>query len=500
MRKIFLFAAQIIQIAALLTYMPASAAADNGKAKTNAQETVGIMTGDPALSDAVVGIYAQRGDGSTVVDINSKTMLVPASNMKLITTGAAIHTLGPDYRFKTAIGYDGSIEDGVLNGNLYIIGGGDPTLGSKDSIATDINVTFRKWEEMIRKAGIRKIEGRIIGDGRRIDGMAEESSWLISDAGTYYGTGVTGLMFYENMMSFSVSGGREVGSSVNITPHYPETPWMEFRYNCTTGGKGTGDLLYMYTSELAPIAEIRGTFGVDRGSKRVDFSNKFPEYTCASYFLNYLKKKGIQCSGGCGDFKLDKTWEANGDITVIGSTSSPSLSRIVFETNHASNNVYAETLMRTLGHEATGSACYDSSYVAMKDILKLLGANGNVRIQDGSGLSRQNLVSPSFFCMFLERMMHSPHFEDYVASLPSPGGSGTLEYNMKNYPEAMKQRIKVKSGSMNGVRCYSGYIIPTDGCKEDTIIFSIMVNNCTAPTWKVRPLLDRIMATLAGLN
>ena len=96
--------------------------------------------------------------------------------------------------------------------------------------------------------------------------------------------------------------------------------------------------------------------------------------------------------------------------------------------------------------------------------------------------------------------MSSPCFEDFVATLPSPGSHGTLASNMKNSPAEMKARIKVKSGSMNGVRCYSGYIIPTEGCKEDTIIFSLMVNNCTAPTWKTRSLLDKIMAALAEAN
>ena len=121
-------------------------------------------------------------------------------------------------------------------------------------------------------------------------------------------------------------------------------------------------------------------------------------------------------------------------------------------------------------------------------------------IQDGSGLSRQNYVSAEFFCRFLEGMMSSPNFEAYAASLPSPGKPGTLSYNMKSYPESVRDRILVKSGSMNGVRCYSGYVIPTEGCKEDSIIFSILVNNSTAPTWRLRPLLDKIMGTLAECN
>ena len=466
-----------------------------------AQNLIESIAADPSLENAVVGICAMTGEGRKIVDINAKTMMLPASNIKMISTGAAIHKLGPDYRFETAIGHDGVIEDGVLKGNLYIIGGGDPTLGSKDSIAVNLDKVFAQWEGMMREAGIRKIEGRVIGDGRSFEGMMEEPTWLWNDIGTYYGTGTSGLMFYENMQSFTAEAGNSVGAPVKISPSYPHAPWMEFRYSCTTGENGTGDCLYMYTSDLAPVAEIRGTFGLDRGKKRVDCSNKFPEYTCAFYFTNYLKKKGIECTGGAGDFKLETGWETNGEVTVIGKTFSPSLDRIIFETNHASNNLYAETLLRGLSREMTGSASYDSAYVALEDVFKELKVDlKGADIQDGSGLSRQNYVSADFFCRFLEGMMSSPHFEAYAASLPSPGGNGTLSYNMKSYPASVRERILVKSGSMNGVRCYSGYIIPTDGCKDECIIFSILVNNCTAPTWKLRPLLDKIMGTLAGMN
>jgi D-alanyl-D-alanine carboxypeptidase/D-alanyl-D-alanine-endopeptidase (penicillin-binding protein 4) len=276
---------------------------------------------------------------------------------------------------------------------------------------------------------------------------------------------------------------------------------MTFRYNCSTGSEGTGDQLFMFTSELAPVAEIRGTFGVDRKAKRLDCSNKFPEYTCAHYFKEYLEDMGIYCAGA-GDFRLDTSWEPAGEIVLLGKTFSPELDRIIFQTNHASNNLYAETLLRTLGRETTGSACYDSSYVAVRRVFDKLGidASRGCRIKDGSGLSRQNYISSDFLCRFLLGMMSSPHFESFVESLPSPGSNGTLAYNMKKQPEDLRSRIKVKSGSMNGVRCYSGYIIPTDGGKEDVIIFSLMVNNCTSPTWEVRNLLDSVMATLAGMN
>ena len=374
-----------------------SAAAQTSPKVDEVRATVEAVATDPALSQAVVSILAMRGDGSVIADIDGDNMLVPASNMKLISTGLALHHFGPEHRYETQIAYDGVIADGTLKGNIYIIGKGDPTLASKDSIAVNIEKVFGQWTSFVKAAGIKRIEGMIIGDGRHFDGMTEEPTWLWNDIGTYYGTGATGLMFYENMQSFSVAAGAQAGDPVKIEPSYPETPWMEFRYNCTTGEKGTGDRLYMYTSDLAPIAEIRGTFGVDRAKKRVDCSNKFPEYTCAHYFRNHLIKNGVKCEGGAGDFRMNTAWEPRGEMTVIGSTYSPTLDRIAFETNHASNNLFAETLFRSLGREITGSACYDSCYVAAYDIMKELKINSSkgVDIQDGSGLSRHH--SPFFF-------------------------------------------------------------------------------------------------------
>lgn len=468
----------------------------------NLQEQLRQMAESDALGEAVVGICV-RSNGKTRIDVNAGRMMNPASNVKVITTGAALHSLGENYRFSTSICCNGELKDGSLNGNLYIIGGGDPTLGSKDSIATPLEATFTKWEEIIRQAGIKEINGQIIGVSRNFfNGMAEEPTWQWNDIGTYYGAGVTGLMFYENMQSFEVSAGAEVGKPVHIRPSYPEAPWMKFRYDCTTGKEGTGDQLYMFTSSLEPSAEIRGTFGVDKKPKRVDCSNKFPELTCAHYFYKWLESHGMKVTRGCADDRLSKKIIKPDSLKTLGSTESPELHRIVYETNHISNNLYAETLLRTLGKECKGNGSYDSSYVAIRNIIKDLGVDTSrgYAMQDGSGLSRQNFISADFFCRFLEAMMKSPVYETYVESLPSPGGPGTLGYNMKNHPTELRSRIHAKSGSMNGVRCYTGYILPSDGNRDNTIIFSIMVNNCTAPSWKVRPMMDKMMGMLAEQN
>ena len=491
------------------------------------QEKAEAIANDPVFSQALVGVCVVSGTGETLAEVNPGKMLVPASNMKLISTGAALYSLGADYKFHTGIWYDGNIENGTLHGNLYIVGEGDPTLGSKDSIATDLNTTFSIWEKAVRDAGIKTIDGHIIGDGRWLDGMSEEPTWLYEDLGTYYGSGITGLMFYENMQSFSVSPGAAAGEPVKISVHYPSCSWMNYRYDCSTGTAGTGDRLYLYTTDLAPTGVVRGTFGVDRGSKRVDFSNKFPEYTCAVYFKNYLEKKGIKCVAGAADFKLRNEWYTDADkrygrgadgqwLKEIGFvvTESPDLGRIAYATNHASNNLYAETIFRTLGKELCHSSSYDSSYVALNNIFKKMKLGGGIKVQDGSGLSRQNYVSAEFMCRFLGAMMDSECFEEFLWSLPYPGGDGTLNYNLKGYPESLRKRIRVKSGSMNGVRCYSGYVIPAElaarleankgrisdipqEIKDQIIIFSVLTNNCTSPQWKVRPMLDKFMAEIA---
>lgn len=486
------------------------------------QKAEALCDGD-IFGNASVSIKAVNGNGEVIADVCSKKLMVPASNMKLISTGTALTRLGSDFRYSTDIAHDGIISEGVLYGNLYIVGNGDPLIGSKDSVATPLERTFREWEQIIRKAGIRSINGYIVGDGRWLDGMTEESTWLWSDIGTYYGTGMSGLNFYENMISFNASVKTVGGEAVlDLKQQYPGTSWMSITQNGTVGEKGTGDRLYMYTSELAPIAEIRGTFGIDRGTKRVDFSNKFPEYTCAVYFKNHLEKNGITCTGGAADFKLKNSWisgqkppyrmSPEGDsLKVIGSTQSPTLRRIVFKTNHESNNLLAETLFRTLGKTDCGDSSYEPSRTACMDILNsLMGEKSKtVNIQDGSGLSRQNLVSADFMCSFLKGMMDTDCFEDFLWSLPVPGENGSLSYNMTRYPKELRMRIRVKSGSMNGIRCYSGYILPSDctlapgsaipeEMREKIVIFSIMTGNFISPTWKVRPALDRLMAVMAG--
>lgn len=472
-----------------------------GQTRDDVTEAMKNVLGSDDFKGASVSMLAVTGDGDTLLCHDSGRLLIPASNMKLVSTALAMHSLGPDYRYGTGIGYSGTIEDGTLRGDLYIIGGGDPTIGSDNPIATPLDTLFGEWMGMISDTGISHIEGNIVGDGRFFSGMDGHPTWEVCDAGTYYGTGTSGLSFYENVQDFNVSAGEKPGDPVNIEPGYPETPWMEFIYSCTTGKPGTGNSLYFYPDSFYPCGEMRGSFAVDRQPRTEHAANRFPEYTLAWYFWRFLADNGIESEEGPADtgpvFGICAMPQDS--LKIIGSTFSAPLSDIIAETNRKSNNLYAETLMKTLGKEYCGSGCYDSSYVAVRGLLEETGVTGHKTIiRDGSGLSRENLLSADFLCDLLMKMTLSPSFEDFFNSLPRPGGIGTLEYEMQSVPFSIKDRIRMKSGSMGGVRCLSGYIIPETGAREDMIIFSLLVNGYTVPLYRIQRALDSIILSLAA--
>lgn len=501
-----------ISVALLLAGGSATAALP----QTRAQQTVNSLSAREPLRTSSWGVLAVNMKGDTLARYNSRTKLIPASNVKLLTTGLALRSLGPEFRFETTLGYTGHIADSTLTGDLYIIGGGDPTTGSVSDNAEKLATTFGKWASILRKAGINRIEGRVIGDPRFFgDQTAENLAWSYDDIGTYYGTGTTGLNFFENAQTFYVTPGAAVGNKPYVRPRYPETPWMQFSVTATTSKARSSNDLYYVASDLAPYAEVRGKFPVDRRGYTLECSNKFGAYTCAYYFYKYLSSRGIAVTNGYADvdrsgrvrtlgtnMTLPVAAASGKDITKIGSASSPRLADIVDDTNHDSDNFYAETLLRMMGKKFQKSAVYDSCMVAVEDLFRGMGLStaNSCQMYDGSGLARKNYVSPDFFVSFLRKMARSDVYEPYLNSLPVPGGKGTLEFILRDTPDAVKGRIHAKTGSMNGVRCVSGYITSADGNPEKTIVFSLLMNNFTAPTPVMTHVVEDILSVLLSEN
>ena len=455
------------------------------------------------LKGAVVGVMVQDMQGHVVARREAGRRMVPASNMKLITTGTALYALGANYRFETGIGYTGSVDStGTLHGDVYIVGGGDPTIGVTDTVAVKPDALFWRWKSMLKDAGISRIDGRIIGDGRAYEGHLENQSWSYDDTGTYYGAGTNALSFYENAVDYNVAAGTE-GEPVKVTQKFPDTPWMHFGNLTLTGPKGSGNSLYLYTTDLAPYAEMRGTYAVDRKPKMEHFANKYGALTCAYYFWQNLRNTGWEISGGYAD--IDRGGYVRGKDfvpayragtpTMLGTSKSAALSRIVRQTNVLSDNFYAEAMFRQMGEKASGIAVYDSCRVAVYDVLESLvpGKLEGLRMEDGSGLSRLNTVSPAFMADFLRAMSRSKAFDAFLASLPKPG-EGTLNTFLPKLTADQKARLRLKSGSMDGVLCYSGYVLDEDG--NPVRVFSLMVNGAKAKTAVVRDSLGALIEAM----
>ncbi len=485
--------------------------------RTGVQEKVEEICSRPPLATAAVGVFAVTMDGDTLVSVNSRMKLVPASNVKLITTGLALNTLGADYRFETRLGYSGEVSDGVLHGDLYIIGGGDPTTASKADCAEPVSAVFGSWRRILSEAGITEIEGRVIADPRFFDCVTPEGmGWTYDDLGTNYGAGPVGLNFFENAQNFLVTPGGEVGAAPDVSPRYPDTPWMSYSNHALTGKARTRNTIYYINTHLAPVGEFAGSFPSDRkGGYTLECSNRFAPYTCAYYFCKFLKEKGLDVKGGYADISpsgfvrsvpgvADSGERAReiGELTILGSSFSPRLALIARDTNCESDNFFAETLLKATAVSRGYSSRYDSCVTAAEEALSEMGLNPayGCRIFDGSGLSRKNYVSPSFFVSFLRAMASSPVSEAYMASLPYPGGKGTLEFKFPSADAQTRGRIRMKSGSMNGILCYSGYILPSDGDPAHTIVFSLLVNNAVGSSWVITPPVDRIIEALTAEN
>lgn len=478
-------------------------------AQTAAQKYVDQLKSSEELRNAAWGISARTLDGKVLAEYCPDLRLIPASNTKLLSTGLSLHELGADYRFHTSLAYSGSIENGVLKGDLYIIGGGDPTIGARDSVAAPLLDTFTEWEKSVRKTGITRIEGQVVGDGRYFDGAPIHSSWEFEDLGTYYGAGISALSFYENVQDFQITAGVQKGDSVSIEAVFPETPWMEFRSTAVTSEAGSPNGIYYTCSELSPVGEIRGSVGAGSRSLRLNCSNQFGALTCAYYFYRYLEASGIYATEGPADidargllrnFSDDKEpchAATMQELQVIGETASAPLKDIARKTNYDSDNFYAETLLRALAKERTGSSCYDSCAVAESAALRKLGLDPKlVRIADGSGLSRVNFISPSFFTDYLAAIRS----EVFIETLPKVG-IGTLASRMRTAPQSARERVRMKSGSMTGVRGFSGYILPSDPEKlGDTIVFSIIANNTLVEASRINFIMDKLITLLSEEN
>lgn len=382
--------------------------------------------------------------GEVLYDQASEQNLVPASCLKLITTGVALQLFGPDKHFDTLLVQEGTVDArGVLHGNIYIVGGGDPCLAS-ERIGSSVEQQLDLWIEAIVQAGIQEVEGRIIADASFWEETMAVPSWGWEDLGNYYGAGACALSFHENSYTLFIKAGTQLGDKTSIVAVEPEIPGLMLQNKVVTGERNSGDQACIYGAEYSPFRMVRGTIPLEADAFPIRGSIPDPALFVSQVLTKRMHEKGIQVLG--------KDLSSSQERKTIHIQESPSLARIVQETNRRSINLYAEHLLKALGKAFRGSGSTEEGIQVIQDFLEKKGIDcRGSHIADGSGLSRKNHLSPRLIVLFLQEMRRSPYWDVFYSSLVE------------------KDNSKGKTGSMSFVRAYSGY--------KDDVAFSIISNN-----------------------
>jgi len=423
--------------------------------------------------------------GKSVVDYRSEKSLLPASNMKLITTATALELLGPDFRFETPLEYDGTIDaQGTLHGNIYIVGSGDPTIGSEVFKDHDF---INRWVEAVRKLGIKTVLGHVIADVSAFDKEVTPPDWTWENMGNYFAAGVYGLSVYDNMYSIYFRTGAP-GTTPLILGTEPPMYEMTFHNKVKAGKTGEDDDDgYIHGAPFSNERTITGTIPANRESFHINGDIPNPPLKLASVFTQQLNCAGIPVSGA----PLDDG-QRNISRTRFYLHVSPTLAEIIRETNMQSNNVYAEHLFKRLALIHNSVATRDGATQLVRDFWKQRGIDVSAFFQhDGCGMSPMNGVTPRFFVQLLTYMRtQSKYKEAFFASLPVAGQNGTLKKLLAGTPLAGK--VMAKSGSIRRVLCYSGYIELSN--KE--YAFSVMVNNYTGSSTDARKAIEQLLLSI----
>ena len=450
--------------------------------------SINFLTSHPLTGQANISVLVQNLNTGEVIDSYRPDHVVPpASVMKLLTTGAALETMGPGFRFPTILEYTGTIENGVLHGDLYIKGSCDPSLGWKGRTAF-----LDKWLKAIREAGIQKIDGAVIADMTMLDAEAQNPNWLCEDAGNYYAPGIFALNYYGNTMNIVLQSG-EPGSVAKVLKTEPAVEDIYFinHIRCdkiTYDGAFVSGLPYSRERYLTgAVPSNLGTFGV-----KGDLPN--PGLLLARHLTNRLREAGITV-------KRDATYIADYNPltpprTVIYTHYSEPLSEIIKETNVNSNNLYAEALFRYLGTRYTLPGTIHNSQDLLRDYWRRRGVNiQNAIIKDGCGLAPQDAVSAKTFVQLLTIMSRSENKEAWFASLPVSGQSGTLK---SLCPQTeLEGRIHAKSGTIAGTKNFAGYIDMPNG---DTWVFAILINSAPGKAKNVQHVIQQYLLDVYRAN
>jgi len=458
---------------------------------------INTLLTDTALQHAFVAFTARNiTDSSVIINYNGQKSLVPASIQKVITTGVAMETLDTSFRYITRIGYLGDIDkNGTLNGDLYIYGSGDPTIGSMYFNKRRNQYDFlSQWSTAIKEYGIKAVKGKLIVDISHYDDWPIVGTWTYEDLGNYYGAGIYGVMLLDNLSELHFSSPGRVGEPTIFKYSFPTIQNLNIE-NQVVAGKG-GDNAYVFQTPSSDHMIVRG----DITAGKPDFIVKACIPNPPKMLADLLKKK-LDSIGVKQDQSSTIVSQTNKVIDTrnfveIYSHVSEKLPKIIEQTNHNSVNLFAETLLKEIGSCTKGNGSTQDGLVSLYEFCKTRGIKfSGVEFVDGSGLSRFDLLTTTFMVDFLTYYKTRSHyFTQFFNTLPVSGHNGTMENFGKN--SVLNGRVHAKTGSMTRVKNLAGYLHTRSG---KWIAFSFMANNYNCGGAKVKVIQEEILKLLYEL-
>ena len=447
----------------------------------------GIL-GDAALAHGYWGVLVKSlKTDETLYELNSRKLLVPASNMKIVTLAAAAERLGWDYSYDTQLLAAGRIDAGRLDGDLLVVGSGDPSV-----MDADVDRVFAGWADRLEAMGVRTVSGRLVGDDNAFDDEGLGFGWSWDDLPDDYAAGVSALQFNENAVRLTVGPGAAVGDYAAISLSPPGSGLIVDSMLRTSAADTAASVAARRLPGSARLV-LRGSIplGGTPATRSVSVDN--PTIFFVNALRNALIARGIDVRGPAVDVDDVSDAPPKNSATLVASYRSPPLSVLAVRLMKVSQNLYAETLLKTIG-SAAGAATFAAGRTNAQATLQAWGVGaGDLIERDGSGLSRYDFVTPAALVTILTHVDRDEKLRGpFESALPIAGRDGTLANRMKATPA--EGNARAKTGSMSNVRALSGYVTSADG---EPLVFSIIANNFDTAPETITRAADAIVVKLA---
>jgi D-alanyl-D-alanine carboxypeptidase/D-alanyl-D-alanine-endopeptidase (penicillin-binding protein 4) len=467
-----------------------AAAPDTAPATADLHDQIDSLLDSPALEHASVAIHIESlADGRVIYSRQADARMIPASALKIVTAAVAAERLGWAHRFETRLEADGPVVDGMLHGNLVVVGEGDPTITAQDLLTAPL---FEEWAEALRAAGIRHVRGRLIGDDTAYDDEPFGAGWAWDYVTATYAAPSGALSYNENLAALRVSPGAAPGQAARLHMA-PPGHGLAIRNDVTTVAAGAAPSLTLDRLPGSATLTVRGQ--VPAGGPDLVRATTVANPT--AFFVDGLRvaleSRGIGVeSGGVDIDDLPDGGPRPSARRVLARRLSPPLSAIVAQMMKVSQNFYAEMLIKAIGRTAVDADGVGSTERGRQVIRQTLAGWAMpidaLVMYDGSGLSRYNYASARLLVDVLRRMWEDgTHRGPFASALPVAGHDGTLGARMTN---ALRRRVQAKTGTISNVRSLAGYAETSQGEK---LVFTMIANHFVAPNAGIDSVMEAVL-------